>query len=184
MRRGLLASLILLGLHDHALADPIRLACDGEIQVVLTGSVSMAGDAQQVSSLTPKDVERLAQQRAAMEKYLGDEHSKQNYKTAAGKLGLLRALIENRVFKPSQTYELQSMGIVLGDAFVQELGMEWVIVQDAYGRDPAVRLPRTSIIIFPLTMISKRIEKGEQVDVFDLFNGVANEVETLRKKGA
>jgi hypothetical protein len=88
------------------------------------------------------------------------------------------------VFKPSQTYELQSMGIVLGDAFVQELGMEWVIVQDTYGRDPAVRLPRTSIIIFPLTMISKRIEKGEQVDVFDLFNGVANEVEALRKRGA
>ena len=85
MHRGLLASLILLGLHGHALADPIRLACDGEIQVVLTGSVSMAGDAQRVSSLTPKDVERLAQQRAAMEKYLGDEHSKQNYKTASGK---------------------------------------------------------------------------------------------------
>ena len=144
----------------------------------------MAGDAQQVTSLTPTDVERLAQQRKAIEKYLGDERSKQNYRTAAGKLGLLRALIEQHVFKPSQTYELQSMGIVLGDAFVQELGMEWVVVQDSYGRDPAVRVPKTSTIVFPLTMISKRIEKGEKVDVFDLFNGVAEQVEALRRKGA
>jgi hypothetical protein len=151
--------------------------------LLLGGSVSMAGDAQQVSSPTPKDAERLEQQRKAIEKYLGDERSKQNYRTAAGKLGLLRALVEQRVFKPNQTYELQSMGIVLGDAFVQEFGMEWVMVSDAYGRDPAVRVPKTSIIVFPLTMISKRVEKGEQVDVFDLFNGVADHVEKLRKKG-
>ncbi len=144
----------------------------------------MAADAQKVTAPTPKDEERLAKQRAVVEKYLADERSKQNYQTAAGKLGLLRALIEQRTFKPTQTYELQSMGVVLGDAFVQELKMEWVIVEDSQGRDPAVRVPTTSIIIYPLSMISKRIERGEKVDVFDLFNGVADQVETLKKKGA
>ena len=29
------------------------------------------------------------------------------------------------------------------------------------------------MILFPLTMISKRIEAGERVDVFDLYNGMA-----------
>src|SRR5215831_3746064 len=105
---------------------------------LLTGSKSTGNVSQQVSAVTPQDLERLAQQRAAMEKYLGDDRSRQNYQSAAGKLGLLRALIEQRVFKPTQTYQLQCMGIVLGDAFVQELGMEWVMVQDDYGRDPAV----------------------------------------------
>ena len=143
----------------------------------------MAADAQKVTGLTPKDEELLTKQRAVLEKYLGDDHSKQNYKTAAGKLGLLRALIEQRIFKPTQTYELQSMGVVLGDAFVQELKMEWVIVEDSQGRDPAVRVPKTSIIIYPLTMISKQIEKGENVDVFQLFNGVADHIEKLRNKG-
>jgi hypothetical protein len=47
---------------------------------------------------------------------------------------------------------------VLGDVFVQEMKMEWVMVEDYSGRDPAVRLPGTTIILFPLTMISKRIE--------------------------
>ena len=30
------------------------------------------------------------------------------------------------------------MGVVLGDAFVQELGLRWVIVEDQYGRDPGL----------------------------------------------
>ena len=154
------------------------------IPLLLIGTLSMAADVQKVTALTPKDKEHLAKQRAVLEKYLADEQSKQNYKTAAGKLGLLRALIEKRMFKPTQTYELQSMGVVLGDAFVQELKMEWVVVEDSKGRDPAVRVPKTSIIIYPLTMISKRIERGEKVDVFDLFNGVADQIETLKNKGA
>jgi hypothetical protein len=74
------------------------------------------------------------------------------------------------------------MGIVLGDAFVQEMKMEWVIVEDSSGRDPAVRMPGTTIIIYPMTMISKRVEKGEKVDVFDLFNGVADHIEKLQKE--
>ena len=65
------------------------------------------------------------------------------------------------------------MGIVFGDVFVQDMGFSWVMVEDEHGRDPAIRYRETSIILFPLTMISKRIERGEQVDVFDLYNGVA-----------
>ena len=155
----------------------------GFLLSLLIAGAAAGAEGQKVTAPTPRDQERLAKQRAIVEKYLGDERSRQNYKTAAGKLGLLRALIEQRVFRPHQTYELQSMGVVLGDAFAQELKMEWVIVEDSFGRDPALRLPRTSIIIFPLTMISKRIERGEEVDVFYLFNGVADEVEKLRKKG-
>jgi hypothetical protein len=32
-------------------------------------------------------------------------------------------------------------------------------------------------------MISKRIERGEEVDIFELYNGVAAEAENLIKKG-
>jgi hypothetical protein len=62
--------------------------------------------------------------------------------------------------------------------------MEWVMVEDEHSRDPAVRLPKTTIILFPLTMISKRVERGEKVDVFDLFNGVAAKVEQMQRQGS
>lgn len=137
---------------------------------------------QKVSALSAGDENALREQRAVVERYLGNDDSKEKYKKAAGKLGTIRALLQAGVFKPNQTYELQCLGIVLGDAFVLELGMEWVMVEDEYGRDPAVRVPKTSIILFPLTMISKRVEQGEQVDVFDVFNGVAAQVDQLRRQ--
>jgi hypothetical protein len=58
--------------------------------------------------------------------------------------------------------------------------MEWVTVQDEYGRDPAIRDPGTTILLFPLTTISKRIERAEKVDVRQLFNDACQTVNRLR----
>jgi len=68
---------------------------------------------------------------------------------------------------------MQSMGVVFGDVFVQDMGFHWIMVEDEYGRDPAIKFQDTSVLLFPLTMISKRIERGETIDVFDLYNGLA-----------
>lgn len=151
--------------------------------LLLLPLAAMAANDQKISPLTPNDRAALVKQRQVLEKYLGDEKSKQAYKTAADKLGLLRALLNQKVFKPTQSYEYGCMGVVLGDAFAQQLKMEWVVVEDAQGRDLALRLPNTSIIIFPIGMILKRVVRGEAVDVFDLFNGVADHIDNLREKG-
>ena len=127
---------------------------------------------QLISALNVGDLRRLEEQRAVVTRYL-DEDGLRKYETAPGKLGTLRALLNAEVFSLEQTYELQSMGIVLGDVFVQDMGFHWIIVEDENGRDPAIKYQDTSVILFPLTMISKRIERGETVDVFDLYNGVA-----------
>ena len=127
---------------------------------------------QTISALTDDDIKRLDEQRAVVTRNL-TEDSKPKFEMAPGKLGTLRALLDAKIFKPNQTYELQSMGIVFGDVFVQDMGFRWVMVEDEYGRDPAIKYQDTSTILFPLTMISKRIERGEDVDVFDLYNGVA-----------
>ena len=138
---------------------------------------------QKVSPLNAEDKKRLQKQRAIVESKLSNDESRVKYQKAAGKLGTLRAILKAGMFKPDHTYELQSLGVVLGDAFVQELGMEWIVVEDEYGRDPALRLPRTTIIMYPLTMISKRVERGEEVDVFEMFNGVADQVDEMKSKG-
>ena len=127
---------------------------------------------QTLSPLSAADEQRLEEQRAVVTRYL-DESGRQKFETAAGKLGTLRALLDANVFRAEQTFELQSMGIILGDVFVQDMGFHWVIVEDDYGRDPAIRYRDTSVILYPLTMIAKRIEAGEVVDVFDLYNGLA-----------
>jgi hypothetical protein len=136
---------------------------------------------QKIEPLSTEDTERIAKQRGVIEQYLGgDAPNLQKYQTAAGKLGLLRALLDHKVFQQNQTYELQCMGIVLGDALVQHSGVEWRAVEDQYGRDPCVQIPGSTVVLFPLTMISKRVEKGETIDLFDLFNRMVAEIEELR----
>lgn len=140
----------------------------------------LAKPEQTISELTEDDRTQLREQSQLIEKYLADSESREKFKTVVGKVGTIRAILEANVFKPNQTYELQCLGVVLGDAIVQELDMEWVIVEDDYDRSPAVQLPGTSIIFYPVTMISKRIENGEDLDVFDLFNWVADTMEKSR----
>ncbi len=130
---------------------------------------------QTVSAPAADDHARMDAQRA----YAVPE-SRASLAAPAGKLGLIRALLTAGIFQPEQTAALQSLGIVLGDALVQHVdGAEWVMVEDDYGRDPAVRIQGTTIL-FPLTMISKRIEAGELVDVFTLFDGILDYIEELR----
>ena len=71
------------------------------------------------------------------------------------------------------------MGVVFGEVFVEDMGFHWILVEDEFGRDPAIRFEDTSVIAYPLTMSSKRVERGEPVDVFDLYNGVAGEMSRL-----
>lgn len=159
----------------------VLLGCGGSHAPSATMSDSQE---QTVSEPGSADLDRLARQRKVVEQLVaGDRDRAGKLETVAGKLGAIRAILDGQVLKADQTYELQCLGIVLGDAFVLELGMEWVMVEDDYGRDPAVRLPGTTIMLFPLTMISKRVERGESVDVFDLFNGVAATVDKLKREG-
>jgi Domain of unknown function (DUF3806) len=116
-----------------------------------------------------EDRERLDQQRA-----LVAAAAKQRYGTAGlsrtkKDLPILQRLIDDKVFKKSQTYELQSLGVVFGDVLASELPLRGVMITDEYGTDPTLRFKNTSVNINVLTMISKRVERDEPVDVFALL---------------
>ena len=93
---------------------------------------------------------------------------------------LLQKIVDAKLIPASETWKLQCLGITFGDAIAQKLGLTWVAVEDEHGRDPALRDEETSIVAFPMTTISKRIERGEAVDVLELFNRIAGDVDRLR----
>ena len=94
-------------------------------------------------------------------------------------LDLLQRVVDDRILEPSETYLLQCLGIALGQVFVNKTPLEWVTVEDEYGRDPALRYPGTTVLVFPLTMISKRVEEGRDVEVRALFATVADQVQRM-----
>jgi hypothetical protein len=57
------------------------------------------------------------------------------------------------------------------------------MVEDEYGRDPAIRYKETSLLVFPMTMISKRVEDGEELNVIELFDGLAKQLAELIDEG-
>ncbi|MDR1849500.1 MAG: DUF3806 domain-containing protein [Zoogloeaceae bacterium] len=136
---------------------------------------------QTITAPTSEDLARIEEQRDWVRGHYTPE-AQHKYETMENKLVLLQTILDNGWIEKSETWKLQSLGITLGDALAQELGMEWVMVEDEYGRDPALRLSGTTIVLFPLTMISKRIERGEEVIVTELFDVLCDSVrDTVRR---
>jgi len=99
-------------------------------------------------------------------------------------LQLIQRLLDKGIIEPEATYTLQALGVAFGNAFVHEHSdYDWWMVEDEYGRDPAIRYQKTTLLAFPRTMISKRVEDGETVDVADLFDGLARRLAELAEKG-
>src|SRR5439155_17753103 len=137
---------------------------------------------QTCEPLNRDDIADLAAKRTwVCEHY--EEAARHKYNTLDGKLRLVDTILRNNWIAPDETLKLQCLGVTFGDALAQRLGLTWVAVEDKYGRDPALALDGTSILIFPLTSISKRIERGEEVDVYGLFEDACGTIERLRREG-
>ena len=81
-------------------------------------------------------------------------------------LSLLQRLLDSGTLEREATYTLQALGLAFGRVFLTENpDYDWWMVEDEYGRDPAIRYQRSSLLAYPRTMLSKRIEDGESVDV-------------------
>lgn len=134
----------------------------------------------QISTPTEQDIHELAQQLVMVE-HLAVTHLGQELADDESDLDILQALLDDGALEPDQTYELQCLGVVFGMRLVEALdGFDWAIVEDEHGRDPALRYLRTSLLVFPLTMISKRVEAREEVNVRWLFERTCAELEELR----
>jgi Domain of unknown function (DUF3806) len=129
---------------------------------------SMVGQSKQNASpefrgLSAEDTARMDKQRevvlAAAKKRFGNALLTRQ----KSDLAILQRLIDDQVFDRTQTYELQCLGVAFGDVLASEFPLKWVMVTDEYGTDPTLRYKMTSVQINALTMISKRIEKGERV---------------------
>ena len=132
--------------------------------------------------LQPADIEQLAKARDWIKGYFSG-HRDEKYSSVEGKLRVVGTILENGWVRTDETWKLQSMGVAFGDAIAQQLMMNWVVVEDEYGRDPAPNWPGTTIYVHPITMISKRVEDGETPDIEELFAGICERVTHLAFSG-
>ncbi len=133
------------------------------------------------SELSQADRTRLEEQRAIVAAAVKQRYGISALRKTAADLSILQRLIDDKVFSKSQTYELQSLGIAFGDVLASELPLRWVMVTDEYGTDPTLRFKDTTLQINALTMISKRIERDEEVNLSELLHTTREQLTRLRK---
>ena len=134
---------------------------------------------QKVSNLSGEIIKYIETKRDWVRNHYTPEGVSE-YDTIAGKLKLLDTILKSNWIEKDEIYKLQSLGITLGDIIVQDMNFIWIEVEDEYGIDPALQLPDTTLILFPLTMISKRIETGQDVDIYEFYDGLKEKVNEIK----
>ncbi len=135
--------------------------------------------AQEFTALTQSDLERLDRQRDWVRGHFV-KLPEENYAKRDEKLRLIHVILENGWVEKSETWKLQSLGVAFGDALAQELNLAWMIVDDEFGRDATLKDISSALNINPITMISKRVERGETIDIEAMFKGVCDQVREIR----
>jgi hypothetical protein len=135
---------------------------------------------QTIEAPTDFDVDQIAQQLVHAGEVI--ERATGNGLTGGlGDLAFIQAALDARLIEPEATYSLQALGVAFGKVFIENnMSYDWWMVEDEYGRDPAIRYKETTLLVFPQTMISKRVEDGVPVDVQDMYNGLCERLEEIR----
>ena len=60
------------------------------------------------------------------------------------------------------------------------MNFTWIEVEEENETDPALLLSDTILILFPMTMISKRIERGESFDIYEFYVRLKEDVNEIK----
>lgn len=134
---------------------------------------------QRVEAPNSEDIDRIARQ-LLHASGLVEEISGTGLSGNLSDLTMLQVVLDRKLVEREATYSLQALGMAFGKVFVNNNeGYDWWMVEDENGRDPAVRYRDTSLLVFPQTMISKRVEEGEDVAIVELYEGLKNHLQRI-----
>ena len=79
--------------------------------------------------------------------------------------------------------EVIALGIAFGAAINERSGFDWVRVSDQWGDETCVGPPKKTIHCAPISMIQKRLNRQEQVDLRQLGEASISRIEELMAEG-
>jgi len=132
-----------------------------------------------ISDLTEEDKKVFEDMRDWLRSHLKPEH-RDKFAEIDCKVFVVHSIIEGRRFDPNNAWQMRALGLGLGDAVAQKLGLVWVIVEDEHGRLPELRNPGTSLRLNAFTAVQKRIHQDGKVEIIPLFHAFCQEIERLR----
>jgi hypothetical protein len=104
-----------------------------------------------------------------------------NIKQDLGDLKKIQEVVDRKIIKNGDVEQWQALGVVFGDVLVAELDLNWVSYEDELGSSKALQWKKTENYVFPVTMLSKRVQYKEKVDVFALFEQIKLDVVAMER---
>lgn len=147
---------------------------------VLLCGASLAQQPARIGELSKMDLQFMAQQRQSLQDLATTTLGRQFSGDRQRDLELLQTLLDQNVVRADQVRELQAMGVILGDLLAQDLDMHWVIYEDRAGRSRALRYRETDNFLFPITMIARRREVGNQTPVAAIYQKAYDIIDSSR----
>jgi hypothetical protein len=87
-----------------------------------------------------------------------------------GDLAVLQTIVDRELIDSKDTEGLQALGAVIANLMLADVpSLEWKIYKDALGRSRALCAKLTKECLFPITMLSRRMEKGLKPNVKKVY---------------
>lgn len=101
---------------------------------------------------------------------LSRRHLGQSLQTGKRNIPILQRIVNENLIERDDTLTLQGLGVILGDILVHQYPkLDWFVYEDEQGSSHAVCLVGSEHCLFPVTMISRRIEVGAPVNVAKIY---------------
>lgn len=158
---------------------PSRCAVAGLLALLLAAAAPAASaqaERARIRPLTPAERRSLEEQRQTVRELARRHVGSVPTGESLYDLTVLQRIVDRGAVKRDDTGLLQALGVSLGDVMAHRLGLRWVAVEDELGTSRALRLGDSETLVFPVTMISKRVETGVRVDVAELYERTAREL--------
>ena len=96
-------------------------------------------------------------------------------------LKILQRIVDEQLIKQDDHQGWQSVGVVFGDLLADRLDLHWVQMEDESGTSKALQWRKSNNFVFPITMLSKRQQGGQPIDVAALYAKIKSEVSQFRQ---
>ncbi|MEH6627195.1 MAG: DUF3806 domain-containing protein [Motiliproteus sp.] len=138
---------------------------------------------QMISVPSQEDIEQLSKQLKFIEMRIGLIVQDAAFDGSLNDLDLLQQALDSGQISAEDTVDLQSLGVPFGQLFINNNpGFDWWMVDDEIGRAACLRYRETDLLLYPLTLISKRIEEGEAVNIRQLFMNLGLQLQDVTRE--
>ncbi len=98
-----------------------------------------------------------------------------------GDLDEMQVVIDSGELGTDKSYELQCLAIAFGHVLGKNVGgLDWAVIENKNGRDLAMRYEDTKLCFPVRTILSQRVEAGQEVDIKAIYGQLTDKLEELK----